>query len=325
MMKKLLILVGLLEVIWFTSCSSLASISYERLCAADVNYPEQIRKVGVVNSLPLFQKCTLDTIVLPVSLVGNGKLTTETMAQEIAAADYFDQVVICDSVLECSDNTSIKSSIDSLFQVLDVDLLFILTRLDIQLSEGSFFVSNVPEPIPTVEAFVNPGIEAYVKGREMPLFVVNKTDTIIWDAISTLNLDQIIDESSEYAAIIPMKHLLPYWQNVSRYYFDGGNVAMRDAGVCVREQDWDTAASLWEQVYDSKKGRLKSRAAYNLALYYELKDDFSKAMDFLSSASELTRKETLDDRIIRYYQIQLMEQVKNYQKLKVQMNRFEYK
>ena len=43
-----------------------------------------------------------------------------------------------------------------------------------------------------------------------------------------------------------MQNLLPYWVEVERYYYDGGNVEMRDAGVFVREESWEEAAALWE-------------------------------------------------------------------------------
>lgn len=41
------------------------------------------------------------------------------------------------------------------------------------------------------------------------------------------------------------------------FYFDGGNVRMRDAGVYVRENNWDSAFELWKQIYDKGKGRQK--------------------------------------------------------------------
>lgn len=44
---------------------------------------------------------------------------------------------------------------------------------------------------------------------------------------------------------------------------------MRDAGVYVRENNWDSAFELWKQIYDKGKGRQKMRAAFNIGLYYE--------------------------------------------------------
>ena len=53
LMKKNFFLVGLWGVLLFLSaCSSLQPFSYERLQPADVSFPTQIQKVGIVNNMP---------------------------------------------------------------------------------------------------------------------------------------------------------------------------------------------------------------------------------------------------------------------------------
>ena len=68
--------------------------------------------------------------------------------------------------------------------------------------------------------------------------VFSKQDTISWEIEPTLSDKKIVKEASEYAATMPVNYLLPHWREVSRFYFDGGNVRMRDAGVYVRENNW---------------------------------------------------------------------------------------
>ena len=52
-MKKLLYttLIGC-AVTLFSACSSLQLVTFDRLQAADINFPEQIRSVGIVNYVP---------------------------------------------------------------------------------------------------------------------------------------------------------------------------------------------------------------------------------------------------------------------------------
>lgn len=63
----------------------------------------------------------------------------------------------------------------------------------------------------------------------------------------------MIRQASEFAGTVPVKHLLPYWKTVNRYFFSGGSVNMRDAAIYAREHNWDKAINLWKQQYDNKK------------------------------------------------------------------------
>ena len=123
-------------------------------------------------------------------------------------------------------------------------------------------------------------------------------------------------------ASMVVEHLLPHWKEIYRYYYDGGNMDMRDAGVYVREQNWEAASALWQKVFEAKKGKTKMYAAFNLALYYELKDDFVKAKEYLDEASRLAGEGSSSEALIRIYQLQLDEQAKKNLRLQMQMKRF---
>ena len=86
-----------LSLLLFHSCTSLKHVSYERLQAADVSYPEQVRRVGVVNFMPVVDTLSQPEYRLPYVSEGDGRVAIDQLAQEIAATNYFDEVVICDS------------------------------------------------------------------------------------------------------------------------------------------------------------------------------------------------------------------------------------
>ena len=155
------------------------------------------------------------------------------------------------------------------------------------------------------------------------MFTIQKTDTLCWKIVPELTFGDVVKDFSEFAASMPMQYLLPYWKEEERRYFDGGNVNMRDAGVCVREQNWEEAYRLWKELYDTKKGKVKMRAAYNLAVYYELQNDFVRAKECLDTAQVLASEDSWEMQLILLYQLQLEEQAKQNQRLKVQMKRFE--
>ena len=306
-MKNVFSIVSILvAVMLFSACTTIQYFSFERLQPAEINFPEQVRSVGVVNAVPSTHR-------------GNGRVAAEAFAQEIASADYFSQVVICDSALQSLDGIQT----DSLIQALGVDMLFAIEQVEVELKKGTYYIPELMAKVPVVDGIVTPLVRSYVAGREAPLFSITKSDTICWELRQDLTEEIIIKEASEYAAKLPMEYLLPYWKEVERYYFDGGNVEMRDAGIFVREGNWDEAGALWQTLYDTKKGKVKMRAAYNLALYHELQDDFEKAKEYLDTASSLATEGSWEEQLIVLYLFKMQELSKDNHRLKVQMNRFE--
>lgn len=321
---KTKITVLLLVLCLFSACTTLQTISFERLQAADVSYPDQVRTVGVINYAPQ-DKQERDSILGLWN--GDGMVTVESLAREIAATDYFNQVVVCDSVLRPvgmgNEEILPMSQADSLIQALGVDMLFAVEQVRIELKEGSLFHTELMVDVPAVDGVITPLVRAYVSGRNAPLFSISKTDTICWVVSPELTFGQIVQEASDFAATLPVSYLLPHWKEMNRYYFDGGNMEMRDAGVYIREQNWEGAAALWQKLHDGRKGKVKMRAAYNLALNYELQGDYERAKEYLDTALSLASEGSWEHQLIEYYRLQLDEQARENRMLQIQMKRFE--
>ena len=321
---KTKITVLLLVLCLFSACTTLQTISFERLQAADVSYPDQVRTVGVINYAPQDEQ-ERDSILGLWN--GDGMVTVESLARKIAATDYFNQVVVCDSALRPvgMGNEEILpiSQADSLIQTLGVDMLFAVEQVRIELKEGSLFHTELMVDVPAVDGVITPLVRAYVSGRSAPLFSISKTDTICWVVSPELTFGQIMQEASDFAATLPVSYLLPHWKEMNRYYFDGGNMEMRDAGVYIREQNWEGAAALWQKLHDGRKGKVKMRAAYNLALNYELQGDYERAKEYLDTALSLASEGSWEHQLIEYYRLQLDEQARENRMLQIQMKRFE--
>lgn len=325
-MKKILLGISIVLVSVFSGCSSIGFVSFDRLQAADVSFPETVRSVGIINRMPVQTEKEREVEYASGLLEGDGKVASEALAQEIAETGYFDQVVICDSALwvKGEEEASLPvATVDSLVHLLGVDMLFAFERVNIQLKESTIFIPEIASMVPAIDGAVTPTVKVYVANRKAPLFSVSKSDTICWELTPELKYEQIVKEASEYAATLPVKHLLPHWEQLERFYYDGGNVEMRDAGVYVREQNWEAAFALWKKVYDRKKGKSRMRAALNLALYYEMHEDFDKAREYLEEADRLVKDGSLDKRMITLYRIQLENQAAKIGQLMIQMRRFE--
>lgn len=98
---------------------------------------------------------------------------------------------------------------------------------------------------------------------------------------------------------------------------------MRDAEVCVGENDWVGARELWTGLYKRyKKGNLKMKAAYNIALSYEMEGNFNKAEEWLSKAKSLLKPGSDEVRMLASYEKLLKERMETTLKLNIQMSRF---
>ena len=145
LMKKNLFIVGLWSVLLFvTACSSLQPFSYERLQPADVNFPGQIRKVGIVNHMPPVYQDYKNVDYKSASLEGNGNVAVEALAKEVVAVNYFDQVVIYDEEFRKStsplDQPIPKEVADDLIRTLEVDMLLAMERVNVELKESTMFI-----------------------------------------------------------------------------------------------------------------------------------------------------------------------------------------
>lgn len=125
-------------------------------------------------------------------------------------------------------------------------------------------------------------------------------DTLFWEGYgfspdeARLQLPPYADcltEAAIYAAHQQIKHLTPYPTEENRYYFTSSNPAMRDAAQYVRQNRWQEASYLWEYVYEkSKSTSTRAKAAANLALYYELDDRYSQALEWAQQAVKLAKE-----------------------------------
>ena len=146
-MNKTISLIAIVTGLVLTSCGSLQTISFEQLQAADVSFPDAVRNVAVVNNMPVY-KVGDSHDVISMELKGDGKTAAEALAEEIANANYFEQVIICDSALRGQDTELredvmlTQDEVQKLAADLGVDLIFSFDRLDIHTKRGALFIDT---------------------------------------------------------------------------------------------------------------------------------------------------------------------------------------
>lgn len=323
-MKKYALYTVLVSLVILSSCSSIQTLTFDQLCPAEVNFPYQVSTVGVVNNMPSRPEPKKNILTLG-KIEAEGKMATEALAGYLADSKYFNQVIICDSALQSTDRTTVLSErqVDELSSMLGVDFIISFERVSLDVEKKEYSNPDWMTSIPVLQVKVSPVVRLYLPGRKSPLMELVSTDSLYFDLGYRVSEKEIIEEASRHAASVMANKIVPYWQTVNRFYFDGGGVEMRDAAVYVREGDWTSARDLWTQVYNrQKKGKTKFRAAYNIALSYEMTGDMEKASEWLSNASEYVTEGSEEEMALKYYIEQFRKRKAEFGKLNIQMGRF---
>lgn len=323
-MAKYLYPFVLLFILTFGSCQTVEQISIDYMLPADVSFPAELRKVGIINNVSPIPDNQLmpkenkmkkgDEISRAVAYhYGLEDAAVSSLAEAIADQNYFDEVVICDSALRADDLTSRQSTlstqeVNELTRNLDVDFLISLESLQMRATKVVSHLTQWNVFYGTLDTKVFPVIKVYLPNRKGPMVTINANDSIFWEEYGDTEASiqaklptdlQLILQASDFAGTIPTKYLIPYWKTSNRYLYLNGSVAMRDGAVYAREKKWDEAFKLWEQAYlSSKSDKKKMRAAHNIALYYEMSDSLVEAEKWAIQAQTLARKiDKVDEKI----------------------------
>lgn len=323
-MKKLSYYFTIVSVLFLSSCGSIDVLTLDQLYPAEINFPESVKVVGVVNNMPSRPELKKN-ILKAGTLEGDGKMSAEALASSIADSRYFNQVIICDSSLQDKEASEFlsQSEVDYLAGMLNVDILFSFEKLSVDVRKEDFFVQEWRTSIPVITAEVSPEVAVYIPGRSNPLMVIAPKDTIRFDVNSRLSEKSLMDEVVRKVSETVTNKIVPYWKPSDRIFFNGGGVEMRDAAVYVREGNWEGARGEWMNLYNRlKKGSTKFKAAFNIALSYEMTGNIQEAQNWMNTASGLMTNDSLDRQVYSFYKKELDERASIYAKLNIQMNRF---
>lgn len=116
--------------------------------------------------------------------------------------------------------------------------------------------------------------------------------------------EMCLEESLASLAMKVANYLTPHNHTVYRNIFVTGHPAMKDAYRYWSDELHDEASYIWEYVYNNANNRgRKAKAAANLAVYYELNDNYTRALDYANKAHTLFIEEQYVDETlyIRHY------------------------
>ncbi len=194
--------------------------------------------------------------------------------------------------------------VDSLCQASQTDVLIVLEDLQ---------AFNKHEIVEEDVYWASTEIHFYGKWRIYdPLYQKIYDDRLIVDSLflesSDSNIERLVSEklpkreellndASYELGRTYVDLISPKWQDVSRNYFVSGDKRLSTAPYFINKNEFDTAIKMWESltrmgdnISKEKDLKLAGRAAYNLAVVYEMKGDLKKARSWVRKAVYFYKK-----------------------------------
>jgi len=170
------------------------------------------------------------------------------------------------------------------------------------------------------------------RGNLLDMFV--QTDSIFWDTtgnrfsaiLKELPAQTVAVETlAEYLGETYIGRISPYWETVSRKYYSKGHHLFERANDLHFANNWNEAAKVWYYVYQNGNKPQKARAAFNIALSYEVRGDFEEALAWSEINNRMINKmgsfrvSNYEKHISKMYNIQLIERQQQKKKLDEQL------
>jgi len=302
-------------------CASFKEVSFERLYPPKVGIPEYVTRIGVINNADSTEPTqeVVESTAIPnvIGIVKNTlwtDLVTEGIAQNMADANNF-EVITLDSIWkEKAKKFSTRKEFDDLIQLLGVDFILALNETkmtdtySIQLLEDGSYRA-------LIRGDLQNKIYLYFPDSQNPK-QLNIQDTLYWDGYGATNEDamnmlpssnKILEDASFFAGESIAKYLVPHWGKVTRSLFYDDSPKMVDASIYAKKNQWEQARRIWQTLYESRstgdssnlifnsENLLAAKAAYNMAVSYELFGDLVTANTWIDHAIDAAGGEKTDE------------------------------
>jgi hypothetical protein len=341
------VIISFVLMIFMTSCGTMSHVSMEVLVPAQISLPQHIKKVGVLNrSMPA--KGEWVTNVLEGFITGESIMADKDASNNCAMGlvTMLNENPRLTAVLVTS--TKLKgtgtrewpdalawTTVDSLCDNYKVDAIVCLETFDsdILFNTGKTLVKTTINSVDTMvyEFFsdlkvnVNAGWRIYdnVKKEQVDqnIFVDEKGwDTKGWTADESFkklpNKRDAINGAGLFAGDQYGVRISPSWTNVYRSYYAKGKKqdGFKQAKKWVKQNNWEQAANIWENIIKTEDPKNVGRAYYNLAVASEVDGDLDTAYIYAKKAHE-----TYGDKKAKYYMNVIKIRIEDQNKLKEQM------
>ena len=298
------LLLGILSIV-FAGCQTMALYNFEGLKAPKVIIPPDVKTIGFVDRNLSFDADSLSK---------NYKANNLTLKD---SANY-SEIRAINCHLGLSENLSTYFQLDSISYVRlpesylegdrrydpmsweRVDSICESTGSDILICLEDLQVFNEYETIQGEENWGITDVKYFAIWRIYdPLLKKFHDERMIADSlfseVSSYSYTKLIEEripkrseiNAEIAYEVGRNYanlISPSWNSFTRKYFIAGHQDFSLASYYLNNDSVDQAIEMWKKHVESDDKKLAGRASYNLALAYELKEEFKEASHWVRKA-----------------------------------------
>ena len=289
-------------IVFFTSCSNLLFTSLDVLRPAKVAFSPDANNLLIVNNTvvqPVEYGHTTQLInskpqKVLVSADSVGIFCVSSLTEEMQTKDFFKNVnSISESINKSTDflTTQILSpaKVKQLCLSNQSDVVLSLDKIKVLDDLSEYFNSQSNSYLASLEVKVQTDWTIHYLNNSK-VSTIQFLDTVYWEAESYQRKNAIsqLPERSDAlidAAIMAGKksidRFVPHWEKVDRYFYNSPSKIMKAAMDSVYVKNWDSAINLWQTAYNNTKSKLiKSQAANNIAICYEITGNIEKAFEY---------------------------------------------
>ncbi len=334
-----------LVVILLSSCTNLLYTSLDVLRPAKVAFDADVHNLLLVNN----------TVVQPVEyghttqlinqnpkkvLINTDSLSifcVSALSDEMQSKDFFTKVTPIINSINSSENFSAKQlfnseKVKSLCNEYDADVILSLDKIKVNDDLNEYYDNEFSRYLASLEVKIETEWSVYYKNNSRARLEQFK-DTLYWEGedygrTRAMNQLPVRSDALIDAAITvgrnSINRFVPYWEKTDRYFYNPSNKVMKQAMDSVYVKNWTFAIDLWKSAFEKTKSNwLKSQAANNIAIAYEILGDLDKAFEYAATSYTSLEELTLVDydayvRIVNYLS-ELNQRRKDVKLLKVQL------
>jgi hypothetical protein len=285
------IIAAFILLIAFLSCTSVRYIDIQILKPAEINYPNKIDKLYIldVNKVAYNSESKTDLKNYKLAIIAFNK----TLDAKLRESPLFENTDIIytnyPKMLEDYKQTEFYKRKNT--NVCAINRINLVEKTKI-MDEGYYFVSRYSIIYALDVKFYN--MFNPPDSGKMGYLIA---DTVFWESTSdkSENIDAQFDKDEAFsfigkdAAKIFCNKIAPFWETEERTVYYNSNRYMKNAYTCFENNDLNKAISIWEKVYPLATKKMAAITANNLALSYELLDSLDMARSWAQKSFEMNR------------------------------------
>ncbi|MFV0469999.1 MAG: DUF6340 family protein [Dysgonomonas sp.] len=273
-----------LLAVLFCSCGVKKYLDIDVQKPAQVTFPADIVNVAIMdNSLTEYSDSSSYILV-------------EALTQFIGENNYFDHVAAYSK-----DNQDALNS-KKLKEIMDsttADALILLNYYNLTSDQKTARqqIDGMTLVLDTLNVGISASISIFDRNGKTIAEPINIVDTLSWEQVKTdqgviisypmPSTEDILKNTAVYVASEFEKKLVPHWETQTRWFYSDGTTKMKEAAVAVGNNRWESALSIWKNLYNAKvKNTNNGKLASNIALAYEMLDNMDEALVWITIAEQ---------------------------------------